>query len=58
MKMTRDEFDISLAVLSNPEFHYRSCCFDDSGRPTELDCHCPLKDALKKVIHAEILKEV
>jgi hypothetical protein len=44
--------DLTLAVLRDPDLHYRSCWEDISGRP-EYDCKCPLKDVIDKIILAK-----
>lgn len=49
MKISEEAREITLAVLSMPELHYKSCYEDASGRPIELECNCPMKYAINKV---------
>jgi len=42
--------EVALAVLSHPKFHYKACYEDVSGRPTELNCTCPLKHVIKTLV--------
>ena len=44
---------ITLAVLRDPDLHYRSCWEDISGRP-KYNCSCPLKDVIRKIELAEV----
>ena len=47
---------ITLAVLSQPEIHFRACREDISGRPQELQCVCPLAYAID-IVHSLKVKE-
>jgi len=50
-KTPKQAKDLVLAVLSLPEFHYRACYEDISGRPQPFSCICPMKEIMEKVVN-------
>jgi hypothetical protein len=53
MKIPKEAKQITLAVLSMPELHYKGCYEDITGRPQDLDCVCPLADIIAEISMAE-----
>jgi hypothetical protein len=53
MKLPKEAKDLTLAVLLSPEFHWKACCEDNSGRPTPIRCVCPMVYAINKVLVCE-----
>jgi hypothetical protein len=53
MKIPKEAKDITIAVLEHPELHWNSCFEDITGRPTTLDCHCPLREIINKISKAK-----
>lgn len=55
-KIPKEAKELTLTVLAHPELHYKACYEDDSGRPIDLDCICPLKEIMDKIRKFEDLK--
>lgn len=56
MKIPKEAQEITLAVLRNPELHYKSCYEDSSGRPI-FNCCCPLDGVMTKIALAKVSDE-
>ena len=50
MRIPKEAREITLSVLALPELHYKACFEDISGRPSELNCSCPLKRYIEKIV--------
>lgn len=49
-KIPKEAIDLTLATLAIPSLHWKACYLDISNRPQPLDCICPLRYAIDKVL--------